>query len=776
LASATQTVSRKAASVIGQPLKRVEDPKFITGTGAYTSDLLPARTLHAAFVRSLHAHAKVTGVDCSKASVIPGVVLALTGKDLLGEVEMMPTVGDWDPDSKPTRRHVLAVDEVNFAGEAVAMVVAEDPYTAEDGAEAVEVTYEALPAVVDPVTALERGAPKVHDYHKDNLAFRSTIKHGSVAKAFKKPDHLIEARFEFPRLSAVPMETRDAIAAYDQASGNLTVWTSTQSPHEARDEIAEVLRLPETRIRLISPDMGGGFGQKGGTFPEQMAVCYASMKVGRPVKWVESRRDNIMASTHGRGQVQEVKAAVRRDGKIMGLTVRLICDGGAYNDWGASMPSTTAKMGPGVYDLPAYSAEALTAFTNKAPIGAYRGAGRPEATFMIERTVDLISRRLKLDPVKVRALNYVPRGKFPFKSAGGFVYDSGDYQGNLKKALEYSKFEALKTYRRKARADGRLVGLGLVNYVEVCGFGRNYPQTAAVSVTKQGRVTVTVGANSHGQGHVTAFAQIAAEVLGLDVSDVTVQHGDTANIPWGTITAGSRSAVVGGTAVLLTCMKLRRKMAAIAAKMLGTKADRLEFRDGRVQAKTGKKLSFSEVAEAAYTPSRLPPRMEPTLYEYTAYAPPDNVFPFGTHVAMVEVDRQTGLLKILKYVAVDDVGHVLNPLIVEGQIQGGVVQGISQALQEQLVFDENGQLTTATLSDYLIPSTDTSPAIECFRTETPSPLNPLGLKGAGEAGTIAATPVMVSAVEDALSGFGAELTRLPLTPEYLFSKMSDGAE
>jgi aerobic carbon-monoxide dehydrogenase large subunit len=774
LPSTVQSVVKREASVIGQPLKRMEDPKFITGSGRYTGDIVLPRMLHAAFVRSPHGHARVKRIETSKAAAMPGVTVILTGSDLAGEVDMMPTV-EGEEGATATKRSVLAQQEANFAGEPVALVVATDPYTAEDAAEAVEVDYEPLPVVVDPVKALAKGSPKVHDYLPDNLLFHSTISVGNVKKAFRGADHVIEAELQFPRLSAVPMEPRNAVASYEQASGFLTVWISTQTPHEARDDLASVLRLPENKVRVIAPDMGGGFGQKGAVFPEHYAVCFASMKLDRPVKWEESRKDNLSASSHGRGQTQYVKAAVRRDGKILGLDLKVICDGGAYNDWAASMPNTTIMMAPGVYDITAYHAEALTACTNKPPIGAYRGAGRPEAIYLVERTIDVIARRLKLDPVKVRLMNLVPRGKFPYKSAGGFTYDSGNYAFNLNKALELSKYDDLKAFQRRARADGRLIGVGLAMYVEVSGFGRNYPQTAAVSVSKQGRVTVSIGTMPHGQGHWTPFAQIASEVLGIDVNDVAIQHGDTATLPWSTITAGSRSAVVGGTAVFVSCTKIRDKMAKIAAKMLGSKTEKLKFKDGKIASPTGKSVPFSAVASAAYVPSRLPPGLEPTLYEYTAWAPPNNVFPFGTHVVMTEVDRDTGLVRILKYVAVDDVGKVLNPLIVEGQVQGGVLQGVSQALLEQVVYDENGQLLTATLSDYLIPSTETAPLVECYRTETPSPLNPLGVKGVGEAGTVAATPAVASAVEDALSAYGAVLDRLPLTPEYVRSFMSEGS-
>lgn len=774
LASAVQTSVRKEQTFIGQPLARMEDPKFITGTSRYIDDIALPNMLHAFFVRATYAHAKIKRIDVSGALKHQSVRLVLTDADMAKDVADMPTM-DWDEEAKATRRRPLAGDEVNFVGEPVAVVVADDAASAEEGAELVRVDYEQLPAVVDPEKALEKGSPKVHAYLPDNLAYRNVKLSGNIRKAFSQADHIIKARFEFPRLNAVPLEPRDIIASHDQASGFLTVWVASQSPHDMRDDLASVLKLQETRVRVIVPDMGGGFGQKG-FYAEYAAVTYASMKSGRPVKWIESRMENLLAATQGRGQRQYVEAAVRRDGRILGLKVKVICDGGAYSDWSISMPETTVAMSPGVYDIGAFHGEAITAFTNKTPIGPYRGASRPEAAYLIERTVDVIAKELKLDPVKVRLKNYVPKNRFPYRSSGGLTYDSGDYEMNMRTALRLSKHDEMLRVQREARSRGRLVGIGVITYVEVCGFGTGYPQTAAVTVTQKGGVIVHSGTNPHGQGHWTPFAQIVAEELGIDPADVVVRYGDTASLPWSTITAGSRSAVVGGSAVLIASRRIKAKMSRIASKMLGSRNRELVFRNGEifVEGEPGKKLPFEAVASAAYQPKRLPEGMEASLYEYCTFAPSGNAFPFGTHVAMVEVDGETGLVKILKYVAVDDVGKVLNPLIVEGQVQGGVLQGISQALLEQVVHDENGQLLTATLADYLIPSTDTAAMIECYRTETPSPANPLGVKGVGEAGTIAATPVIANAVEDALAPFGARVERLPLAPSYVWELMQAG--
>ena len=755
-------------------MTRMEDPKFITGTGRFIDDIGFPNMLYAFFVRATYAHAKLKRVDVSEALKQKSVRFVLTDADMTKEVAEMPTV-EWDEDAKSTKRRPLASGEVNFVGEPVAVVIADDLASAEEAAGLVKVDYEPLPAVVDSERALEPGSPKVHSFLSDNLAYHSEKSSGNLRKAFSEADHIIKARFEFPRLNAAPMEPRDIIASYDQASGFLTAWVASQAPHDMKDDLASVLNLQETKVRVIVPDMGGAFGQKG-FYAEYAAVCYASMKSGRPVKWVELRMENFLAASQGRGQKQFVEAAVRKDGRILGLKVKVICDGGAYSDWSISMPETTVAMAPGVYDIAAFHGEALTAFTNKTPIGPYRGAARPEAAFLIERTIDVIARELKLDPVKVRLKNYVPKSKFPYKSPGDLTYDSGDYEMNLRTALKLSKYDELLRFQRDARARSRLVGIGVITYVEVCGFGSGYPQTASVAVTQEGGVIVNSGTNPHGQGHWTPFAQIVAEELGVDPTDVVVRYGDTNSLPWSTITAGSRSAVVGGSAVLIASRRLKAKMSRIALKMLGLEGQELVFRSGKIYPESDpkKKISFDAVASAAYQPKRLPEGMEASLFEYCAFAPSGNAFPYGTHVAMVEVDRETGLVKILKYVAVDDVGKVLNSLIVEGQVDGGVLQGISQALLEQVVYDENGQLLTATLSDYLIPSTDTAPTIEHYRTETPSPCNPLGVKGVGEAGTIAATPAIANAVEDALTPFAARVERLPLTPSYIWSLMQAG--
>ncbi len=713
-------------AILGRTLKRIEDKRLLTGAGKYFDDIVLPNMLYAVFLRSTRAHAKISSIDVSGAVQDPNVKLVLTG--IVDNVNTMPTLYSDNPlVQKGTKRYLLAPEEVNFAGEPIVLIIAKTRSSAIDACETVSVDYDPLPAVVDPLKALEENSPRVHSYWQDNVAFKTQISSGDIARAFADADHVVKAEFELQRLSAVPLETNGAIAAYDESAGFLTVWMPTQSPFSARDGIAGVLRIPETKVRIIVPDMGGSFGQKGSFSAEHATICFAATKLGQPIKWTESRSENILATSHGRGQKQFVEAAVKEDGKILGLKAMLICDGGACTEFLATLPRIILMMIPGVYNIPAFSGEALTAFTNKPPIGPYRGAGRPEATYFIERTIDLIAKKLTLDPVKVRLANYIEKDRFSFRTTGGLVYDSGDYHYNMRRAIELSDYAEMCAYQRRARAEDRLVGIGIINYVEVSSFGREFPQTASVSISKQGRVTVVLGTTPHGQGNATSLAQIVAEELGVEMRDITVLWGDTSTLPWGTITSGSRSAAVGGTAVLLATRKVKKKMAKIASSMglgIGGGEEDLLFKEGRMcsaRAPQQNKVDFREIALRAYTPSALPIGMEPTLYEYAAYAPPDNAYPFGTHIVMLEVDRDTAAINILKYVAVDDVGHVLNPMIVEGQVHGGIVQGIAEAIFEEIVYDENGVLLTSTLSDYLIPSADSSPPINCFRTETPSP-------------------------------------------------------
>ena len=777
--SASAKLLTKSGQLVGQPLKRVEDEKFITGKANYIDDLRLSGMLRAAFVRSPHAHAKVLSIDTAEALRVPGVVAILAGADLEGKVNpLIEPAGEaggeeWGANTAGTTWRALAVGTVNYVGEAVAVVVAEDAYSAEDGVQAVTVDYDPLPAVVDPEEAMRPGSTKVHDYLESNIASHDSVKAGDVEKAFRRADEVIKVKLFNQRLSPTPMEPRGVVAQFDQGTGILTVYLSTQDPHGARDELADALSIPREKVRLIAPDVGGAFGGKSGIYPEDPVVSHAARVLNRPIKWVESRRENLLTMKHGRGQVQFGELAMSREGRILGLKVRIIADGGAYGGEGA-LAKITLEMCPGVYDITNYHGESDVVMTNKVPMGAYRGAGRPEASYLIERAINIASAKMKLDPVKVRRLNYIPKDRFPYETAGGNVYDSGDYDTNLDKALKVSDYGALLKERAKARSEGRLVGVGLATWVEICGAGPGWPQSASVTVTEEGRVLVNLGGHVHGQGHQTTHAQVVADEFGLPLDDVTVLDGDTAMLPWSTVTAGSRSAAMSGSAAVLSARKIRDKMAAIAANRLGAKsASKIVFSGGSIyrEDQPSKKLKFTEVASMAYGTWGIPAGMEPTLFAYSAYAPKSETYPFGTHIALVEVDKDSGLVKILRYFAVDDGGRIINPLIVEGQIHGGVVQGIGQALTERVVFDKDGQPLTSTLSDYLIPSADMLPEIVCDRTETPTSSNLLGVKGLGEAGTIAATPTIMNAVEDALSVYGVVVDRMPASPDYVKSLM-----
>jgi aerobic carbon-monoxide dehydrogenase large subunit len=778
--AATRVVT-KPRLLVGQPIRRVEDKKFLTGKGSYLDDIRLAGMLHAVFVRSTQAHAKVVKIETSEALASPGVVAVFTAADLEGHVKPLMGGGgegeaaseEWGADKSGVIWNALAAGVVSYVGEAVAVVVAEDAYSAEDGAELVSVEYDSLPAVMDPEAALKEGSPKVHGYLPNNVGAHVSFEAGNVSKAFKNADDVIKVKLYNQRLSPTPMEPRGTVAQFDEGAGSLTVYLSTQDPHGARDELAEILSMKPDEVRVIAPDVGGGFGGKAGVYPEDPVVCFAARALRRPVKWAETRRENLLTMKHGRGQVQFVELAMSRDGRIRGLKVRLIVDGGAYGAQG-EMADITLKMGPGVYDIPNYEASADVVMTNKVSLGAYRGAGRPEASYLIERALNIASAKLRLDPVKVRQLNYIKKERFPFRTSGGHTYDSGDYHANLRKALELADYQGLLAERRRAREEGRLVGIGMATWVEVCAFGPYWPQTASISVSEEGRVLVSLGGHSHGQGHATTFSQVVADELGVPMEDITVRDGDTTVLPWSSLTAGSRSAALSGSAALLCARKIREKMSGIAAKSLGARsAAKMVFSKGYVyrEEQPSKRLKFSEVAALAYDVGELPPGFEPTLFAYSAYAPKSNTYPFGNHIALVEVDGETGFAKVLKYFAVDDGGRILNPLIVEGQVHGGVAQGVGQALLEDVVSDENGQPLSTTLADYLIPSADMLPDIVWDTTVTPTDSNLLGVKGIGEAGTIAATPTIINAIEDALSSFHVVVERMPASPSYLRSLM-----
>jgi carbon-monoxide dehydrogenase large subunit len=585
------------------------------------------------------------------------------------------------------------------------------------------------------------------------------------------------------RLAPVAMECRAVQASYQQGERILTLWSTTQIPHLLRNFVAQSLKVPDNRLRVMALDVGGGFGSKLNVYPEEILTPFLAMRLGRPVKWVETRRENLLATIHGRDQINNVEVALSKDGRVLGLRCRTIADIGAYLQlFTAAIPTLTAIMALGCYKIPAISFGVTEVFTNKMATDAYRGAGRPEAAYLIERVMDLAAAELGMDPAEIRLKNMVGPKDFPYTTATGLVYDSGNYAAALKKALDLAGYKKLRAEQKRRRKQGKLFGIGLSSYVEICGTGpaSDRPpgggwESATVRVEPSGKVTVLSGSSPHGQGEETSFAQIVADGLGISVDDIAVLHGDTMAVPAGVGTFGSRSLAVGGTAVHLSTQKVKQKMTRIAAHLLESSAKNIVWRDGKLALKRSSKKfqTFEDVVKAAYKAYNLPRGMEPGLEATSYFSPPDYTYPFGAHVCVVEIERETGEVQIVKYVAVDDCGRVINPMMVEGQVQGGIAQSIGQALYEELVYDENGQLLTGTLMDYAVPKAAQLPRYLCDRTETPTPVNPLGAKGVGEAGTIGATPAVVNAVVDALAPFGVRHLDMPLKPEKVWKVLRD---
>ena len=773
MATAAKTIATK---YVGRPMKRKEDPRLITGSSRYVDDVRLPEMHHAAFVRSPHAHAKINSIDVSKALAAPGVVAVLSGEDVKGALGPVPCAINL-PDQKPAIRPTLAIGKVRFVGEPVAVVVASSLYAARDAAELVEVDYEPLTAVVDAEKAIGKGAPLLYDEFKDNISYQWQLEGGDVKRAFEKADRVIKQRMINQRLIPVAMEPRGVLADYKSGEQKLTVWSATQIPHLLKTQIAAMLRVDETGVQVIAPEVGGGFGSKLNVYAEEGLVAYLAMKIGKPVKWMESRRENFQSAIHGRDQIDDVEIAAKKDGTLLGLKCKVIADLGAYYQLLTPLiPTLTGLMMCGSYKVPAVRVEITGALTNKMATDAYRGAGRPEATYIIERVMDLIAAELKLDPAEVRRKNFPKPKEFPYATPTGLVYDSANYEKCLDLALKMSDYKKLRKEQADARKKGRFIGIGLSSYVEVCGMGPSSAMPAGgwesgtVRIEPTGKVTVLTGASPHGQGEETTFAQVAADMLGISPDDVRIVHGDTAVVPYGIGTFGSRGTAVGGTAMYKSLEKLREKLTKIAGHILNEKPEKLQVAAGKIF--NGKKsVSFLEVVGAAYTAKTLPANTEPGLEATTFFEPPNFVFPFGTHVCVVEVDGETGDVKVIKYNAVDDCGNVINPLLVEGQVHGGIVQSIGQALFEETMYDEQGQLVTGELMDYAIPRAGNIPRLELGRTCTPSPVNPMGVKGVGEAGTIGATPALVNAVVDALAPFGVRHMDMPAKRERVWRAM-----
>ena len=778
-------------AVIGTRYARREDAPILSGEARYVDDLVVPGALHIELVRSPHAHARITGIDTAAAAARPGVVAVFTGAELAGDwAGPMPCAWPVVEDMKSPAHFPLTADKARYVGDAVAVVVAESSVAAKDAAEAVVVDYDVLPAVVDLEDSLSDRVV-INDDLGTNLAYTWELKpdEAKVDAAFAAATHVVKERYIQQRLIPSPMEPRGVLVVPAPFGGDYTVYSATQIPHILKVMLALGLGISETKLRVIAPAVGGGFGCKLNVYAEEVLCLALARKLRRPVRWTEERTENTRATILGRGQVQDIELAADENGKVTAVRVNLIADMGAYMQLVTpGVPLLGAFLYHGVYDVPAYSFTCRSVFTTMTPTDAYRGAGRPEATYAIERAMDSLARTVGVDPAEIRRRNFIPTAAFPYSSAPGLVFDSGNYDGALDKALEMAGYDQLRKEQQARRETGstKHLGIGLSTYCEMCGlapsrvlaalkYGAGGWEAASVQLLPTGKVQVTTGTSPHGQGHETCWSQIAADRLGISPDDVEVLHSDTAISPLGMDTYGSRSLAVGGTAVALATDKVIDKARTIAAHQLEVSEDDLEFANGvfAVKGTPDKAIPIQGIAYASFTGHNLPDGMEPNLRAEASYDPPNFVFPFGTHVCVVEVDEETGSVELLKYVAVDDCGNQVNPMIVEGQVHGGIVQGIGQALFEEASYDEDGNLLTSTLADYLVPSAAEMPSFDLGFTVTPSPSNPLGVKGIGEAGTIASTPAVINAIVDALAPLGVTDVRMPASPQRVWSTIQE---
>lgn len=774
--------------LFGARVKRREDPRLIAGKASYTDDITLPGLLHAVMVRSPHAHARIAKIDVEAARKTPGVVAVFTGADLAGKVGPLPCA--WlipNSELKTPAHPAVAVDRVRYVGDAVAVVIAQDRYSARDGAEAVQVDYKTLPVVTDAEQAVRPDAPLLHDDVPGNVSFRWKVAGGDSRAAFAEPARVIKQRFVNQRLIANAIETRGAVAQFRPDTGELTLWLTSQNPHIHRVILSGVLGIPEHKFRVISPEVGGGFGSKIFVYPDEAIVAFCARELGRPVKWVEDRRENYVVSAHGRDHITDVELAVKEDGTLLGLRGRTYANLGAYVSTAAPGIPTILHglMLSGAYRLPAVDYEVVGVLTNTTPVDAYRGAGRPEATFIVERLMDLAAAELGLDPIEIRRRNFIQPDQFPYTTCTGIAYDSGDYDQALQMALRMVDYPALRA-RQRGPVSGKYVGIGASTYVEICGLGPSPVAgavgfqgglwgSAVVRVHPTGKVNVFIGEKPHGQGEETTFAQIVADEFGVPIDDVQIVHGDTSVTPMGWGTYGSRTTPVGGAAVASASRKIVDKGKKLAAHMLEAADRDIRFESGRffVEGAPTRAKTFQEVALHAYLAWSLPAGMEPGLEASAFYDPPNFTYPFGTHLCAVEVDAETGGVEIKQYVAVDDCGRAINPLIVDGQVHGGITQGVAQALLEAAVYDEEGQLLSGSMMEYAVPKASQVPFYATARTETPSPHHPLGVKGVGETGTIASSAAVANAVMDALRPLGIRHLDMPLTAGRIWQAIQD---
>ncbi|HTZ24884.1 MAG TPA: xanthine dehydrogenase family protein molybdopterin-binding subunit [Streptosporangiaceae bacterium] len=775
------------APELGRARPRKEDARLVTGQTNWTDNIVLPGMLHMAFLRSPYAHARITSVDVSAAREIPGVIAAFTGADFADEQGSLPCAWPVTEDIVIPNHPPMAVDEVRYVGEAVAVVVARDRYTAADAVEAIEVDYEPLPPVLDMRTALDEGSPKVHE--AGNKSFVWPFGNGDIEAAFSGAPVVIERTFRQQRLIPCAMEPRSVVATC--VGDEFTIWSATQIPHILRLMLALVTGIPEQSIRVIAPDVGGGFGSKLQVTAEEVLAVLVTRRLGRPVKWTESRSEGNMTVHHGRDQWQRIRVAADSDGRLRGLDVDLLADMGAYLMLVTpGIPLLGAFMFNAIYKMDALAFKCTGVFTTKMPTDAYRGAGRPEATFAIERIMDELANELGMDPLALRERNWIKHEEFPFTTIAGLTYDSGNYEAATAEAKELFHYDELRREQeeRIARNDPVRLGIGVSTFTEMCGlapsrvlgslsYGAGGWEHASIRMLPTGKVEVVTGSSAHGQGHETAWSQIVADQLGVPFEDIRVLHGDTQISPKGMDTYGSRSLAVGGMALVSACDKVVDKARVIAAAMMEASADDLEWTRGRfsVRGDPEKGVTIGEIALATFAAHNLPDGVEASLDSDATYDPENFSFPHGTHLCATEVDTETGMVTIRSYVAVDDVGKVVNPLIVEGQVHGGIAQGIAQALYEEAVYDDAGNLVTTTLADYLVPSAADLPSYVTSRTESPAS-NRLGVKGVGEAGTIASTPAVVNAIIDALRPLGVTDVTMPCTPERVWRAIKAAQE
>ena len=768
--------------IFGSGIRRREDPRLITGRAAYTDDIKLPGMVHAAILRSPYAHANIIkSVDTSEAAQQPGVVAVYTGQDTEGTLNGLPCA--WlipNSDLKTPEHPAIAKDRVRYVGDAVAVVVAESRYEAEDALEHISVEYEPLGVVINPREAAQEGAPQVHDDVPNNVAFTWAVAGGDTDAAFSEADVTVSDTITLQRLIANPMEPRSAIAQWVGPTGELTLWSTSQNPHIARFLTSVVTGVPEHKLRVIAPEVGGGFGSKIPLYADEAIAAFCSMQLDVPVKWTETRSENYQITTQGRDHIEEVEMAATSDGKIMGIRTTVYAGLGAYLSTASPGVPTILHglMYSGSYDIPNISGTVYGVFNNATPVDAYRGAGRPEATMLIERLVDILAAKLGMDPVDLRRKNLIPKFENGHDVATGLTYDSGNYDATLDTCLNAADYSGLRAEQSRLRGEGRLLGIGVSTYVEICGLGPSQVagavgfqgglwESAIVRFHPTGKVNVMVGSSPHGQGEETTFAQIVAHEVGVDVDDVEIIHGDTDLTPMGWGTYGSRTTAVSGAAVTLATRKIKEKSKALAAHLLEAATEDIEYEDGRffVRGSPDQHKTIQDIALMANVAWDMPEGMDPGLEASAFYDPPNFTYPFGAHLAVVEVDPVTGQIDLQKYYAVDDCGPQINPMIVEGQVHGGVVQGVGPALWEGVVYDDDGQPLTGTMLDYALPRADGFPDINVQSNVTPSPHHPLGLKGVGEAGTIASTPTVYNAVMDALRPLGVTRIDMPLTPE-----------